>query len=253
MKADIQRKLVRERYGGIAAGAGDGCCSDDGKASGIAKTMGYGDDELKGAEEANLGLGCGNPTAIAGLQEGETVLDLGSGAGFDAFLARKKVGESGAVIGVDMTHEMIEKSRHNACKQGYGNVAFRLGEIENLPVADATIDVVISNCVINLSPEKERVFKEVYRVLKPGGRINISDIVRGSGQAPESAYKDPQVCNCIIGAERMDKIELMLKDAGFSAVQITKTTSSDDLLEAWKEGDLQMEDVVSATIHAVKR
>lgn len=252
MKEDIQRKTVRKRYGDIALMNPQGCCSGEKNVVELAKTMGYQEEELAGAEGANLGLGCGNPTAIAGLKEGDAVLDLGSGAGFDAFLARKKVGESGFVIGVDMTHEMIEKSRDNARKNGYSNVSFRLGEIEHLPVADRSIDVIISNCVVNLSPEKDRVFQEAFRVLKDGGRINISDIVRIHGEVPEDAYQDPEVCDCVIGAERMEKIEQLLRSAGFSGVSITKTDSSEDLLNAWKDGDMDLQHVVSATITAVK-
>lgn len=193
-KKDI-KKNVKERYA-QAALSSQGCCLTSSCGSlttieDLGKKLGYTPDQLSiGLGEANLGLGCGNPITMAGLQPGEVVLDLGSGAGFDAFLVAKEVGLEGRVIGVDMTPEMLAKARENARNNNYSNVEFRLGEIENLPVDDCSMDVVISNCVINLSPDKHSVYKEILRVLKPGGRVIISDILR-SGEFPESIKNDP--------------------------------------------------------------
>lgn len=252
MKADTQRKNVRARYSSIAKQGGQGCCNDDQQAVTLAKTMGYQDADLSAGGAGNLGLGCGNPTAIANLREGESVLDLGSGAGFDAFLARRKVGEAGKVIGVDMTHDMIEKARGHAREQGYTNVSFRLGEIEHLPLADQEVDVILSNCVINLSPEKDKVMQEAFRVLRPGGRIHFADIVRLTGTVPEDAWKDPNVSDCTIGAERVEQLEQLLMEAGFKDIRITKSDTSDDLLNAWDDDEHGKKEIVSAVIEAVK-
>jgi ubiquinone/menaquinone biosynthesis C-methylase UbiE len=187
----------------------------------ISRRIGYSEEDINSVPEgANLGLGCGNPVALASLKEGETVLDLGSGAGFDCFLAASRVGKNGKVIGVDMTLEMIDKARENARKGKYQNVEFRLGEIENLPVADGTIDVVISNCMINLSPDKKRVFEEAFRALKPGGRLMVSDIVLLK-QLPETIRKNVEAyIGCLSGAEMKEKYLHMIKEAGFKEVKI---------------------------------
>jgi arsenite methyltransferase len=204
MNADNIRKAVRDKYASVVinrtscCGPSSSCC---GPTAGASAAIGYSAEDLKNIpDDADLGLGCGNPVALASLTVGETVVDLGSGAGIDCFLAAKKVGERGRVIGVDMTPEMLERARENARKSGLANVEFRLGEIENLPVADATVDVVISNCVINLSPDKERVFREVHRVLKPGGRMMVSDIVLERELPEEIARSVAAYTGCIAGA-----------------------------------------------------
>ena len=201
MKDEEVRKIVREGYGEIAVGEKCGCgpvsaCGCCNPTDTVSKAIGYTDEELGALPDgADLGLGCGNPTALASLKEGEVVLDLGAGAGIDCFLAGRAVGESGKVIGVDMTAEMIEKARENARKGDYRNVEFRLGEIENLPVADNSVDVVISNCVINLSPDKHQVFREAFRILKPGGRVAVSDILLSEALPEDIATLAAEVCN----------------------------------------------------------
>jgi len=223
------RKIVREVYGQIAQGKeGCGCGSCGPDVREFAKSIGYSEEELKTIpNEANLALSCGNPTALTSLKEGEVVLDLGSGAGFDCFLAAARVGQKGKVIGIDMTLEMIEKARDNAKKNRVKNVEFLLGEIENLPVADNSVDVVISNCVINLSTEKSRVFKEIYRVLKPGGRIAISDIALIK-ELPEKIRKNIDVyVGCVGGAILVEEYKKIVEISGLKDVKITiKGTSA---------------------------
>jgi ubiquinone/menaquinone biosynthesis C-methylase UbiE len=219
MREEETKKKVREGYARIAVGQDSCCCTN--KPEELSRKMGYTEKEFQSVPEGtNMGLGCGNPVALASLKEGETVIDLGSGAGFDCFLAAKRVGERGKVIGVDMTPEMIDKARETARKGKYQNVEFRLGEIENLPVADGTVDVVISNCVINLSPDKKRVFEEAFRALKPGGRLMVSDIVL-SKELPEIIKKNIQAyIGCLSGAEMKDKYLKMIENAGFQGVKI---------------------------------
>jgi len=226
MKEEKVKKLVRNRYAKVAKTNGSCCASNVSCCSAptneqVSKMIGYSEEEMNGVPEgANLGLGCGNPTALASLKEGERVLDLGSGAGFDCFLAAKKVGKQGKVIGVDMTPEMLDKARANAKKGKYTNVEFRLGEIENLPVADNSVDVIISNCVINLAPNKKRVFDEAFRVLAPKGRLMVSDIVLLK-ELPESIQKNVEAyAGCISGAELKDKYLELIQKAGFRNVNV---------------------------------
>ena len=219
------KKIVRNRYAKVAKTKGSCCASNTSCCSApnkqVSKMVGYSEEEMSAVPEgANLGLGCGNPTALASLKEGERVLDLGSGAGFDCFLAAKKVGEKGKVIGVDMTPEMLEKAKENAQKGSFSNVEFRLGEIENLPVADGIIDIIISNCVINLAPDKDRVFSEALRVLKPGGRIMVSDIVL-TKELPDFIKNNMAAyVGCISGAIIKDNYLNAIKKAGFRDVKI---------------------------------
>jgi len=228
-KKDI-KKIVRKGYADIAkknnvGGKPTSSCCGSSQIKEISKSIGYKEQDLKGVPEgSNLGLGCGNPTALASLKKGEVVLDLGSGAGFDCFLAASTVGTKGRVIGVDMTPEMIDKAWDNAEKGGYRNVEFRLGEIENLPVADNTVDVVISNCVINLSPDKKRVFQEMFRVLKPGGRFMISDIVLLKELPAFIKNSVAGYVGCISGAVLKDTYIQMIKKAGFQRVKIVDET-----------------------------
>ena len=199
-----------------------------------------------------MGLGCGNPQAIASLKPGETVLDLGSGGGFDCFLAASAVGDKGHVIGVDMTPEMISKARRNAEKAGLENVDFRLGELENLPVADGIVDVIISNCVINLSPEKNRVFSEAFRVLKSGGRLAISDVVK-TAEMPDTVKKDMAMyTGCITGASSITELESMLKQAGFENIRVRPKDESRAFIRDWAPGSKIEDYIVSATIEAEK-
>jgi len=263
-KREKIRQSVRESYGRIARreqagcgmGSGSSCCGapsvDPEK---LSKLMGYSREDLTGVPEgANLGLGCGNPVAIASMKEGETVVDLGSGGGFDCFLAARQVGDTGHVIGVDMTPEMVSRARANAERSGTGNVEFRLGEIENLPVADETADVVISNCVINLSPDKEAVYGEVFRVLKPGGRLSISDILARQ-PLPEKIREDMALVSaCIGGAATVEETRGMLQRTGFVDIRIAE---KDVDRKAVKGLDLSCvsgfkDRILSAGIEAVK-
>ncbi len=226
------KKVVREGYAKIAkqssscCAAVNSCCGSTDLTQDISKSIGYTEEELKAVPEgANLGLGCGNPVALASLREGEIVLDLGSGAGFDCFLVANRVGETGKVIGVDMTPEMLERARENASKGNYANVEFRLGEIENLPAADNSVDVVISNCVINLAPDKGKVFTEAFRVLKPGGRLMISDIVL-LRELPDFIKNSIEAyIGCLSGAIMKDEYIGAIKAAGFQEVSIIDETS----------------------------
>ena len=232
MKKDIKQN-VREAYGKIAqegsscCGSSSSCCSDSESVESASQLVGYTEEELKSIPEgADLGLGCGNPVALASLKEGETVLDLGSGPGMDCFLSSIRVGKKGKVIGVDMTPEMLERARANAQKGHYQNVEFRLGEIENLPLADNSVDVVISNCVINLSSDKKRVFQEAYRVLKPGGRLMVSDIVLEKALPKNLKNSNEAYCRCIAGAALKNDYLQVIQKAKFKDVKVVGETTS---------------------------
>jgi len=263
LKNEEIRNAVRDRYGRIAReqtvgcctpGAGASCCGSPASATfgEASKAIGYGIEQINLVPEgANLGLGCGNPQAIASLKPGETVLDLGSGGGFDCFLAAKSVGD-GQVIGVDMTYDMLALARSNAVKGGYANVEFRLGEIEHLPVADGTVDVILSNCVVNLSPDKPQVFREAFRVLKSGGRLAISDMV-ASGTIPEALKADLTLYSqCTTGAASVAVLEGILREAGFTNVRIQPKAESRSFVKDWAPGTNIEDFILSATIEAVK-
>jgi arsenite methyltransferase len=252
VKADETRAIVREHYGQVAKTGGScapGCCGPS--APGYAHTLGYTADDAGAAPEgADLGLGCGNPTAIAGLRPGETVLDLGAGGGFDCFLAARQVGPTGRVIGVDMTPDMVSRARANAAKVKAENVQFRLGEIEHLPVADGSIDVILSNCVINLSPEKAAVFREAFRALRPGGRLAVSDVV-ATGPIPAGLQDQAAaLAGCVAGAAPIDDLRSMLGDAGFVDIAIEVAPRSAEVVGSWLPGIERF--VASATIEARK-
>jgi arsenite methyltransferase len=249
--SETVREEVRRRYGASASGKSP--CADDCCTSTDVINLGYSAEDAAAAPEAaNLGLGCGNPLAIALLREGQVVLDLGSGAGFDCFLAARAVGKRGRVIGVDMTPEMLRKARENAEKNGFTNVEFRLGEIEALPVADNSVDVIISNCVINLSPEKQRVFNEAFRVLKPGGRLAVADMV-ATASLPDDIKADwAAYTGCISGASQITKLERMLQSSGFRDIKIAPKDSSRSFIREWLPGKRIEDYLISATIEAVK-
>jgi ubiquinone/menaquinone biosynthesis C-methylase UbiE len=257
---DEIRRHVRRAYAGIAlspavgCGCAPTCCSPQTAAiPGATARLGYSPDELRRVPEgADMGLGCGNPQLIALLEEGEVVLDLGCGGGFDCFLAAEKVGPTGRVIGVDMTPEMIDKARRNARTGGYANVEFRLGEIEQLPVADGVVDIILSNCVINLSPDKQQVYREAWRVLKPGGRLAISDIV-AVADLPASLKNDLEKhAGCIAGAATAEETARMLKDAGFSESSVEIQERSRDIIRDWFPGTGVENHVRSAIIRGRK-
>ncbi|MBL6946725.1 MAG: arsenite methyltransferase [Rhodospirillales bacterium] len=265
------RAAVRENYGAVArdkssgcgpsTGSGASCCgaapSEASSCCGpapsgagdLSRNAGYGDSEITSVPtDSNMGLGCGNPTAIASLRPGDTVLDLGSGGGFDCFLASAKVGRIGRVIGVDMTAEMVALARKNAVEGGYANVDFRLGEIEHLPLADNCVDVILSNCVINLSPDKAAVFGDAFRVLKPGGRLCVSDIVALAPMPDAIASDEKMVSGCIGGAAEVDEIVAWLGDSGFQDVRIEVNENSRQLIDGWGVGPETQGLVASATI-----
>ncbi|MDP6040862.1 MAG: arsenite methyltransferase [Candidatus Latescibacteria bacterium] len=250
--AEELREAVRERYANIAINRGSDCCGE-GTADATSARLGYSEDELTAVPEgANLGLGCGNPQAIANLKPGETVLDLGSGAGFDCFLAAKAVGKSGHVIGVDMTHEMLQKARENAEKIDARNAEFRLGQIEYLPLADNTVDVIISNCVVNLSPDKPQVYREAFRVLKPGGRLAISDVV-AFRPLPENVLNDLKAyTGCMAGASVIGDLQTILEEAGYTDIRITPKDESKKVIDDWAPDTEISAYVASANVEAVK-
>ena len=263
-KADEIRQNVRASYSQVAEASNSGdccgetssCCgvsSDDAINTLVSTRLGYSEDDLAAVPKgADMGLGCGNPRAIASIKTGETIVDLGSGGGFDCFLAAVETGETGSVIGVDMTPTMISKARDNADRGQYKHVEFRLGEIENLPVADDTVDVIISNCVINLSPNKARVFAETFRVLKTGGRLAISDVV-ASTELPDDMREDLMLYSgCMAGASLIAELETILSDCGFTEIKISPKDDSKEFIKDWAPGRGVEDYVLSATIEAVK-
>jgi arsenite methyltransferase len=261
---DEHRQSVRDAYAKVAnAENADACCGPEASCCGvsddesinvlISTRLGYSEEELaKVPSGSDMGLGCGNPQAIASLKPGEMVVDLGAGGGFDCFLAAHEVGEAGQVIGIDMTPDMLSKARANAVKGGFNNVEFRLGEIEYLPIADETVDVIISNCVVNLSPNKKQVFKDAFRVLKPGGRLAISDVV-ATIELPEAMRNDPAlIAGCMGNASLIEDLAAMMKAAGFDKVVINPKDESKAFIRDWAPDHNVTDYVVSATIEAVK-
>jgi SAM-dependent methyltransferase len=250
IKADETRTMVRNHYAKVSTGqtgCAPGCCAV--MPTDQSRTLGYSAEELAQLPDgADMGLGCGNPQAIASLRAGETVLDLGAGGGFDCFLAARAVGPAGKVIGVDMTPEMVTLARNNARKVNATNVEFRLGEIEHLPVADASIDVILSNCVINLSPEKQAVFEEAFRVLRVGGRLAISDVV-AIAPIPETLRNEAAaVSGCIGGAAAIEDVRSMLTRAGFKSIDVRLSPNSAQIVDSWLPGASKF--IASATIEA---
>ena len=248
--ADDTRTIVRDHYAKVSkgeTGCAPGCCAT--MPAEQSRMLGYSADDLTSVPDgADLGLGCGNPNAIASLRPGETVLDLGAGGGFDCFLAARAVGPTGKVIGVDMTPDMVTLARANARKVNAVNVDFRLGEIEHLPVADASVDVILSNCVINLSPEKQAVFDEAFRVLRVGGRLAISDVVTIAPLPDELKNEAGAVCGCIGGAARLEEVKAMLMKVGFKSIEITIAPNSAEIVDSWMPGVSKY--IASATIEA---
>ncbi len=264
VELDTHRQSVRSAYAEVANAENAGsCCGVEASCCGvsddiaintlISTRLGYSADELEQVPSgADMGLGCGNPKAIAALKPGEVVIDLGSGGGFDCFLASPEVGSNGRVIGIDMTPDMLSKARGNAVTGKYTNVEFRLGEIEHLPIADNTADVIISNCVINLSPDKSQVFKDAFRVLKPGGRLAISDVV-ATIELPEEMRNDDQlIAGCMGNASLIDDLAEMMKAAGFCEIRIEPKDESREFIKDWAPGRGVEDYVVSATIEAIK-
>jgi SAM-dependent methyltransferase len=258
-KANDVRTIVREKYGSIASGqpaGAAGCCGDSCGCGDVLGEIGYSPAQAAAVpEESNLGLGCGNPLAHAAARHGETVLDLGSGAGIDCFLAAREVGPGGRVIGVDMTAAMIDRARAAAAKGGYANVEFRLGEIEHLPVADASVDLIISNCVVNLSPEKEQVFREALRVLKPGGRLVVSDLVWLRPMPDSIRASVDALIGCIAGATLKDEYLELMRRAGFASVEVVDETRYAVGLEGLAKNDAErqaFDDVRSVKVRAFK-
>lgn len=257
---DEVRRAVRDQYGKVARAEGTtacapACCGSNpcGPGPEGSVALGYSKEDLAAVPEgANMGLGCGNPQALAGLRAGETVLDLGAGGGFDCFLAAKQVGPTGRVIGVDMTADMVSKARANAATLAATNVEFRLGEIENLPVPDGTVDVILSNCVINLSPDKAAVFRDAFRVLKPGGRLAIADVV-ATAPLPDSLAKEiAALAGCIAGAATVETTLALLREAGFDGIRVDVREESRSFIRDWMPGSGAERYIASATIEAVK-
>ena len=250
---DDIRALVRDHYGAVARSRGaTGCCGPTATACGTgAAALGYSaDDEAAVPADANLGLGCGNPTALASLAPGEIVLDLGAGGGFDCFLAARQVGPTGRVIGVDMTPDMVTLARANARKLAVANVEFRLGEIEHLPVADASVDVILSNCVVNLAPDKAAVFAEAFRVLRPGGRLAISDVVTIGEVPAEVRAEAVALTACVSGAAPIEEVRATLARLGFVDVAVEPTPGSADIVNGWLPGADRY--IAAATIAATR-